>query len=52
MFDYVSAHCDFDLDDSEPIFLHDTLAHNVASQYQVLLQKNGGSQDTVWTNTH
>ena len=29
----------FELEDSKPIFLHDTLAHDVASPYQVWLQK-------------
>ena len=28
-----------ELDDSKPIFLHDTLAHDDASQYQIWLQK-------------
>ena len=39
MFDWMSLHCDPDLEDSKPIFLHDTLAHDVASPYQVWLQK-------------
>ena len=37
--DQMSPHCDPKLDDSKPIFLHDTLAHDVASPYQVWLQK-------------
>ena len=38
-FDHKSLHCDLDLDDSKPIFLHDNLAHDDASPYQVWLQK-------------
>ena len=34
-FDQMSPHCDPELEDSKPIFLHDTLAHGVASPYQV-----------------
>ena len=37
--DYLSPHCDLDHEDSEPIFLQDTLAHDEASSYQVWLQK-------------
>ena len=37
--DQMSPHCDPELEDSKPIFLHDTLAHDVASPYQVWLQK-------------
>ena len=37
--DYVSPHYDPELEDSEPIFLQDTLAHDDASPYQVWLQK-------------
>ena len=39
IFDQMSPHCDPELEDSKPIFLHDTLAHDVASPYQVWLQK-------------
>ena len=35
----MSTHCDPELVDSKPIFLHDTLAHDVASPYQLWLQK-------------
>ena len=38
-FDQMSPHCDPELEDSKPIFLHDTLAHHVASPYYVWLQK-------------
>ena len=38
-FDQMSPHCDPELEDSEPIFLHDTLAHDDASPYQVWLQR-------------
>ena len=57
---YMSAHCDHELEDSKPIFLHDTLAHDDASQYQVWLQKvqqlrryhpDEHSLDINWTNT-
>ena len=34
IFDYMSTHCDLELDDSQPI-LQDTWAHNDASPYQV-----------------
>ena len=36
---YMSPHCDLELEDSKPIFSHDTLAHDDASPYQVWLQK-------------
>ena len=39
VFDQMSPHCDPELEDSKPIFLHDILAHDVASPYQVWLQK-------------
>ena len=39
IFDYVSPHCDLELEDSKPIFLQDTLAHGDPSSYQVWLQK-------------
>ena len=38
MSDEMSPHCDPELEDSKPI-LHDILAHDVASPYQVWLQK-------------
>ena len=38
IFDQISPHCDPELEDSKPIFLLDTLAHDVASTYQVWLQ--------------
>ena len=37
--DYMSPQCDLDLEDSEIIFLHDTLVHDDASPYQVWLQR-------------
>ena len=37
--DYISPHYDLELEDSKPIFLHDTLAHDGTSPYQVWLQK-------------
>ena len=36
---YTSPNCDLDLEVSTSIFLHDTLAHDDASQYQVWSQK-------------
>ena len=39
IFDQMSPSCDPELEDSKPVFLHDTLAHNAASSYQVWLQK-------------
>ena len=35
----MSPHCDPELEDSKPIFLQYALAHDVAEQYQVWLQK-------------
>ena len=37
--DSMSPHYDPKLEDSKPIFLHNTLAHDDASPYQVRLQK-------------
>ena len=37
--DYKSLHCDPDLEESKPIFLHDTLAHDDSSAFQVWLKK-------------
>ena len=37
--DYMHPHYDPELEDSKPIFLHDTLAHGDASSNQVWLQK-------------
>ena len=31
--DQMSPHCDLELEDSKPIFLHNTLAHDVASPH-------------------
>ena len=39
IFDYKSPHCDLDLEDRKPTFLHDTLAHDDASPHQVWLQQ-------------
>ena len=50
--DQMSPHCDPKLDDSKPIFLHDTLAHDVASPYQVWLQKFSSWADIVQMNIH
>ena len=38
-FDYMIFHCDLELEDSKPTFLHNTLAHDDASPYHVWLQK-------------
>ena len=40
IFDQMSPHCDPELEDRKPIFLHDILAHYVASPYQIWLQKD------------
>ena len=37
--DYMNPHCDIDHADTKPMFLHDTLAHDDASPYQVWSQK-------------
>ena len=39
IFDQMSPHCDPELEDRKQIFLHDILAHYVASPCQVWLQK-------------
>ena len=38
IFDQMSSNSDPELEDSKPIFLHDTLAHDVVPPYQVWLQ--------------
>ena len=48
----MSPHCDPKHEDSKPILLHDTSAHNVASPYQVWLQKISGWGDIVQMNIH
>ena len=35
----ISDHCDPELKDSKPIFLHDTLAYDAASPYSVWLHE-------------
>ena len=35
--DYMSPHCDLELEDSKPIFLHDTPDHDDTPPYQVWL---------------
>ena len=37
--DQMSPHCDTEPEDSKPVFLHDPLAHDVASLYQFWLQQ-------------
>ena len=39
IFDQLSPHGDPELEDRKPVFLHDILAHDVASPYQVYLQR-------------
>ena len=39
IYDHKSPHCDFDPEDSESIFLQNTLAHDDVSSYQVWLKK-------------
>ena len=39
MSDNSSPNCDLELEDSKPIFLHDTLAYDGVSLYHVWLQK-------------
>ena len=38
-FDYISPHCDLDVEDSEPIFLQDTSPDDNTPPYQVWLKK-------------
>ena len=46
-------HYDPELEDSKPIFLHDTLVHDVTSPYQVWLQKGWAVEEILskWTFT-
>ena len=37
--DYISPHCNLDLENGTPIFSRDTVAHGAAPPYQVWLQK-------------
>ena len=37
--DQMSPHCDPELEDRKPIFLHDILAHDGASLYQIWVLK-------------
>lgn len=46
----MSPNCNLDLEDSTPMFLHDTLVHDGAPPYQVWLQKKlSGSEVTIQT---
>ena len=38
IFDYESLRCDLEIEDSEPLFLHDTPPHNNTPPYQVWLK--------------
>ena len=46
--DYMSPHCGLELGDSKPMFLHDILAHDNASSYQVWLKK-GSAVEEIWS---
>ena len=48
----MNPHCDPELEDYKPIFLHDNLAHQVASPYQVWLKKASSWADIVQMNIH
>ena len=39
IFEQMSPHSDPELEESKPIFLHDTLAHDDSSAFQVWLKK-------------
>ena len=39
IFDQMSPHCDPELDDSKPIFLHDVLAHDDEPPYQIPMEE-------------
>ena len=52
IFDYMSPHCNPVLQDSKPIFLHDTLAHDASSPYQVWLHKIQQLRDIIQMNIH
>ena len=45
IFDQMNPHCDPEPEDSKPIFLHDTLAHAVASPYQVLVTEGSAAEE-------
>ena len=49
IFDQMSPHCYPKLDDSKPIFLHDTLAHDVC---KIWLQKVQQLRRYLHTNIH
>ena len=50
-FDQMSPHCDLHLEDSKPIFLHDTLAHNVAWPLPSLVTEDSAAAEwsSRWT---
>ena len=48
----LSPHSDPELEDSKLVFLQDTLAHDVASPYQVWLQKVQQLRRYVQMNNH
>ena len=45
IFDKMSRHCDPEFEHSKPIFLHDILAHDVASPYQVFFTEGSVSEE-------
>ena len=47
LFDYMSPHCNPELEDSKPIFLHDTLAHDDASLQKVWLLTEGSVVEEI-----
>ena len=50
-FYYINPCCDLDLEDSKPIFLHDTPPHDNTPPYQAWLKMDEGSGDTVQTKS-
>ena len=44
---HMSPHCGLELEDSKPIFLHHTLAHDVALNIKKLLTKGSAVQEML-----
>ena len=45
IFDQTSPNCDPELEERKPLFLHDILAHDVASPYQVFFTEGSVSEE-------
>ena len=45
VFDQMSSHCDPDLEDSKPIFLHDSLAHGMLHHHTKFAQRRSAAEE-------